>query len=441
MEEAELLPGSTTLEIAPQESYLETTMNPAPDSTQTLLQVIEPQQQFRPVNLSDIMEVVTQYRCKFCNHVCSDTSAMRTHVEQTHVSNVPRISQDNVAVLEQQQLQGGSLTATSQQEYSNVNTVTQPCQGTDVTVTSCDVGVGDDQHVFQAVQEGGSHEEMMEIGAPGLLHVDEQTNTEATDNTGEAVIEHVAVQISELDKNQTIEATTSFMQTDEKEVFLCGQCGAGFHSIEFCRMHMLHAHNIAAPMVENQETEPAMLVPNRVSVATQAVSRKKPGRKRKEEKMEEAVKIEEEEVTNNPEEIEVFETMGKRKVRPPRDLANLYVVSKRKHIGPSRVRTEPFKLNCPKTGCMAHFRTQEALNLHLSCHASKRTKGMPPFSCPFCPEMFSQWRIARAHLWQKHEKDTDMLACGKNVNPLRAKFSRGGGKSYICILCHTSTLT
>ncbi len=201
------------------------------------------------------------------------------------------------------------------------------------------------------------------------------------------------------EESQTTEDTLVIDHTQNestpasKELYLCGQCSLDFDNIDDCKNHMIRDHNISISALEEQPQElsecpgeDVAFLPNKVSVGTQ-VFRKKAGRKRKQKDIENMTVSKEKDDWSD---VEIIETSGKRRVRPPKALTQLYVLSERRTPSSTvKVNTRQYILTCPKTSCLARFKTAAALELHKTCHVS-RVPGMKrtskPYSCPTCAQ-------------------------------------------------------
>ena len=260
---------------------------------------------------------------------------------------------------------------------------------------------------------------------------DMATDTVSLDS-GQDVIE-----ITELNGQDVVLIPNTGLPNDSvpvnKEVYLCGQCNLGFDSIDDCKTHMIKDHIMNVGTAGSQEdsgmetqaiSDDFHIPLNRVSVGTQVMTRKKPGRKRKPKepqhipRMSLEEEMEEEEAAAKEERVqevapEVEEELGRRRRRPPKMLTQLYYLGKKKAKKPPRTKPEPHKVKCSKVFCNARFRTQTSLAIHLSCHKSsnREEKSATAFSCPTCNLEVDQWKVLRLHLWRDHNIDTDLYSC------------------------------
>ena len=118
-----------------------------------------------------------------------------------------------------------------------------------------------------------------------------------------------------------------------KELYLCGNCSAGFNSIQECKDHMLAEHgqyaeeNLTENGTVNESTS------SKVDVSTQVEPKKKPGRKKKSEVRTSPVTVKEEVVSDSGSDEDWSEKLNveysrssrsRRKRRPPAALKNDY---------------------------------------------------------------------------------------------------------------------
>ena len=90
---------------------------------------------------------------------------------------------------------------------------------------------------------------------------------------------------------------------------------------------------------------------------------------------------------------------GKRRIRPPKAMTDIYYMGKKKPPIVKKRRTdrlEGYDLKCSVVGCAAKFKTAEVLLLHQKCHIDSKDRKMLEnktkdgqdaiFACPHCPQ-------------------------------------------------------
>ena len=328
------------------------------------------------LKLEDIMDVITSYKCRFCQFSCADPQEIANHVREVHI-----IKPCN-------QLHEPSSEQPHEVEQT-INKTIQADMGTQMTV----------------IQEN---------------ELNMQTSIQNSDNN--QVVQLVSTAVGGEGEEMPLVEDTEYDDADiPKELYVCGQCGIGFESMELCRDHMVISHNL--PMNEGI-SDPVFEGSARVSVGTQ-VLKKKPGRKKKS-------KIPQE-TPNSPPDPNFYEVdreqeseeshrdsgeLGKRRIRTPKALADYYYLGRKKKTYRSRRAIKPaegYDLMCDIEGCGVKFKTDEALSIHHRCHNCLQRAGgdttVPPmgFTCFECKEQFGLWKALRMHLWKEHHIDTDLI--------------------------------
>ncbi len=96
---------------------------------------------------------------------------------------------------------------------------------------------------------------------------------------------------------------------------------------------------------------------------------------------------------------------GKRRIRPPKSLTDIYYMGKKKPVIKKKRlnKTDGFDLKCSVPGCSSKFKTAEVLLLHQQCHTEPKERKMldnktsdgqdAVFACPHCPQRYTQIRF------------------------------------------------
>ena len=206
------------------------------------------------VDLNDIMDVVTMYKCKFCSFSCGQPEGIGQHVQQTHVLSDLRRAESNTAQL---------TTSTGTSDLS--------------------IQTGSPGSVAFAVEPQPKPASRSLLRQAGLssgiaLDVSDAHGSRAELDGADRLMEAASMQSVEtvVDVGQVAEAAAEGLAIN-KEIYLCGQCNLGFDSMENCKNHMIRDHNIMVEQEEEQEevgTEVRVpgevtLPSNKVSVGTQ----------------------------------------------------------------------------------------------------------------------------------------------------------------------------
>ncbi|XP_033754878.1 uncharacterized protein LOC117337856 [Pecten maximus] len=428
-----------------------------PANTMTLRQQ---QEQQASMDLSNYMDIVTTYKCRFCAFTSTAPQTIGLHIRQVHVTQAEFMSQgtaSNTTEAKDTKDTENNVTTTSIFPDANVNgvqdvseqTVTNqmtPVMTNFVDMETSAVSVlplsmetttadailqlssrlpdnngdvddgtlseksnsNDDTNIthFVTVHEEEQDEESFTTD-PTIIEQtfpQVQSNTQPVMTTGES---QTAIEIP-LESESLIltDATHQKSAPITRELFLCGQCSIGFNSIDECRAHMMEEHSEITNRVE-EESE----LSHRVSVGTQVETSRR-GKKRKtvtkstSSSPPYALDSDPDLDWDDQEEYRPRASRSRRKIRPPRALKEDY------YLGKSKVKEKPkvmqgFKLKCDELGCSSKFRTKEALQVHLKCHMTDVFE----FKCPECDKTNETWKQIRMHLWKVHEIDTDLLTC------------------------------
>ncbi|XP_069114095.1 zinc finger and BTB domain-containing protein 24-like [Argopecten irradians] len=427
-----------------------------PANTMTLQQ---PQQQQPSLDLSSYMDIVTTYKCRFCDFTSTAPQAIGIHVREVHVVPPTFVTQEvatnstEVKVTKDTTVTENNVTIPNMFPDATVGGMqvmseqTVPNQMTQVMANFVDMGTSGAVSVLPLSMETTTADAILQLSSrlpDSNGDVDDGTSSEKSnsndDNTnithfvtvhGEvqgnftsdtAIIQQAFPQVHNntqtvmtAEESQTaIEVTMesdSLMTTDgsqkspptTRELFLCGQCSIGFNSIEECRAHMMEDHSEISNRIEEENDQ-------RVSVGTQVETTKR-GKKRKAATGKPSSPPYE--LDSDPdldwddqEEYKPRGSRSRRKIRPPRALKEDY------YLGKSKIKEKPkvmqgFTLKCDELGCSSKFRTKEALQVHLKCHMTDVFE----FKCPECDKTNETWKQIRMHLWKVHEIDTDLLTC------------------------------
>ncbi|XP_053402833.1 uncharacterized protein LOC123550398 [Mercenaria mercenaria] len=222
-----------------------------------------------------------------------------------------------------------------------------------------------------------------------------------------------------------------------KELYLCGNCSEGFASIQACKDHMTNVHEVTDFQTSC-----------RVDAGTQVEPKKKPGRKKKSELIEQ-IKTEPEEIVMSEsdedwaEQLMSYSTRSRRKRKPPQALKNDYYLGRTKRKEQKKREPKDLNTKCEKEGCTLRFKDEETMRQHLQCHIDDAGVTGPQFKCTACEETFDTWRVARIHMWKIHRISIDMISCPlcdlyKTDAPSKLKIhleTHGSERPYACPVC------
>lgn len=364
------------------------------------------------INLEDIMDVVYSYKCKFCSLTACSPKEVTDHVLNVHLHR-QNVSKEDLCG------SGGEVEMTlqvpadkGQDSRFNGEEVAQDSTGRTIMVA------------VQRDTIGGLNKDATEVMHPVYVSMSQHSEQE-----GE-LVENMDSVSAQTDKCTDTSRSDADMGNESdvgdscaKELFLCGQCSLGFNTIEECKQHIVHDHNIplndmaTEPSSQPAYSELSLAGSTKVSVGTQAIMYKKPGRKRKQktpDRVMYGVAVKDEKITVSEEDsfesliiTEPFQSSSRRRINPPRALQKDYYLGQPK-LRRRRTTKDRYPLSCSKPGCVAKFREAKTLEMHLRCHIDNEDMS---FQCCECDKTFLQWRLLRVHLWKTHNIDTDLYAC------------------------------
>jgi len=201
----------------------------------------------------------------------------------------------------------------------------------------------------------------------------------------------------QLDSAVGSSSNSSPQPVSEKLVFLCGQCNEGFPSLEACKQHMMQDHDLIlyeGARMKSMDRDAACVLPQLPDQLTshEASADSEPSKDK-----------------------QPVTATGKRKVQIPKTLEREYWLSKK--TGSVNRSPNDNKLKCGERACQYKFSTEDALQIHVSCHAAvpaEKADGATAhreFECCVCSERFERWRGCALHLWKVHAVDAGLLSC------------------------------
>ncbi|XP_023711955.2 zinc finger protein 358 [Cryptotermes secundus] len=192
-------------------------------------------------------------------------------------------------------------------------------------------------------------------------------------------------------------ASSNPQPVSEKLIFLCGQCNNGFASLEACKQHMMQDHELIVyegAGMKAVDHEAAGMLPQEPEQLTNHEA--STGFERGKDK-------------------QLVPATGKRKVQMPRTLEREYWLTKKAKRYNSTPNDD--KLKCGERACQYKFSTEDALHIHVSCHAAGGAEkadvaaARRVFGCCVCGERFERWCGCALHLWKAHAVDAGLLSC------------------------------
>ncbi|XP_060574861.1 zinc finger and BTB domain-containing protein 24-like [Ruditapes philippinarum] len=354
----------------------------------------------------------------------------------THKNMIITLSNNNQqTVLEQTQSNIVPEVSSSEQQTNDYQFICQNSDGQYILQNSENVQIGTNGMVHVLVQDSGAEpslttdaltenneESYMVAGSlnePSSLETDVDTLNTGEDN------------LAELRQTDTQDDIVT------KELYLCGNCSEGFASIQACKDHMTKIHEVTDFQTSC-----------RVDAGTQVEPKKKPGRKKKSDLIEQ-VKTEPEDIVMSEsdedwaEQLMSYSTRSRRKRRPPQALKDDYYLGRTKRKEQKKREPKEQNVRCEKPGCGLGFKDEDTMRQHVQCHIEDADLTGPQFRCTACEEKFDTWRLVRHHLWKEHKISIDLLNCPhcpiyKTDTPSKLKIhleTHGSERAYACPVC------
>ena len=335
----------------------------------------------REVNLEELMEIVTSYRCRFCEFTCSGMQDMTTHLQKTHMmtSTLPKTAaaepeaatrspepelkpasspdpepEPELACEEEDgQAEEPPATYETPPLLSNLGLASSHQPGPESPSLVVQPALPDPKVLTNQVRSVAKNLPLMASSQPelGLFSLTTSAGTQSlpitslhltgpglTLATTATTIDSISVPVGNSTKDLGMGPTSIAPIT--RELFLCGVCSVGFISVDECKYHMEREHNTPLENVSVSDTIVDKFE-QRVSVGTQATG-KRPGRKRKSEMLPppssppaRKAKLQEDEddedwLPGRSLSLGTRDGKQRRKIRTPKALKEDYVIEKKR---------------------------------------------------------------------------------------------------------------
>lgn len=303
------------------------------------------------LNIDDFIETITSYRCKACFYTNENRNMLLAHVREKHRKNETSSTEIISEIMDKGQ-----------------------------EIADCEIEVCPEQSIN------------------GLSIIVNETDNKST-------IKHDAMSLD--NANVTITKKISdprlgthyriFVQNENREMFVCGQCSDCFDSQERILSH-LGQLDCFTPICSKCNVDFSASVSDRIEYLKHIeICSPDPG-KQNSSTSESAGRSSQ--LCQNNLENSIDKFCSDDKLVTGND--------KRRKILELEADFEMRTLECPVKSCMFVFKHNEQLSYHINCHVEETND----FKCVECDSKFDKWKDLATHLWKVHAIDCDMLLCG-----------------------------
>nr|XP_037284660.1 transcription factor E4F1-like isoform X1 [Rhipicephalus microplus] len=386
----------------------------------------------RVERLEDFMDVVTTYHCRFCSFSCAWRSGLMSHIRSCHVAPSSSGSLEPVerpVSSKSTVKQASKPTRAGNNPVAFALTTAGPVLNAEVAGTATcardEPSIEVDSGAVEPAVSAQVEPPQPVPSTPGKTQVSEITSELATDPMpsrtpmdASLVLESALASMVSAGSNEMLASGSSLLPrgedgqpvpAQERHIFICGQCSHGFGSLDECKQHMVEVHDLKVATecdVESKKTavgrkrgRPRVL-PQPSSSTSAAPCSTASGS--------DAIEDAEQSFDNGDLDDGSNEAIGKRRVRPPKNLEEDYSVTSAKRRRPKKDNAAERQYRCGERSCGYRFRTETSLEYHGRCHTPA---GPRPYCCPECGEQRDHWRSLAMHLWRSHTMDLDLHRC------------------------------
>jgi len=317
------------------------------------------------LNLDDFVEVVTTYKCKGCQFTSSSRQELLIHIGEKHISN------------------------------------------------DVDIDDGDSDDIADRSNDGGVCEvevcpEQSINGLSIIVNENENANPMSSrfdaaklDNTNVTITKKIC------DPNLGTHYRI-FVQNENREMFVCGQCSGCFDSEDRILEH-LGQLSCFTPYCPHCNTDFSGSVSDRICYLKHVdTCNKEPMEKKCGIVDFKHILVENEMSENNLLESDDLSESVTQDLTSDSNDRSLSLGERKQRIRELEADHHKRVLECSVKSCSFTFKHVEQLRYHIDCHIEDSTD----FKCVECDRKFERWRDLATHLWKDHTLDCDMLLCG-----------------------------
>ena len=304
------------------------------------------------MNLDDFVEVITTYKCKGCSFSSDERELLLLHIREKHFSVGCQPSIENEDITEKAN-EGGV----------------------------CEIEVCPEQSI------NGLSIIVNESDHPTPNRFDAST----LDNSDGNVTITKKISDPKLGTHYRI-----FVQNENREMFVCGQCSACFDSQERILEHLgeLACFN---PVCSHCNEDFSGSLCDRAGFLKHVETCNRDSLDKKGSILD----VEENVDTGNN------MSLSDDDIADPQEERTLSLSERRQRVRELEADHHKRVLECSIKSCTFSFKHLEQLKYHTSCHVDE----INDFKCIECDQKFEKWRDLATHLWRLHALDCDMLLC------------------------------
>lgn len=328
------------------------------------------------VPLQLLYDEVTAYRCRLCPSVHASVAEVSEHIEAKHCQPEPDTATDLI-------LRQEAMLAEEPLLRQAAITQTEAILGDEAMLT--------DGQLLRQVPGRSQHSE------PDTLGVEQEAlpSQEPTSGTAEKQPESTPKEEPPLTPKEVPSLTPMLLDApideNDKQLYLCGECGHVSETLQECKDHLRQAH----ASKRSKDSDAGKRLGSRAAEKKAADQTKKPAM--------------------------VTQTQKKTRERRP----------------PHKLRHDK-RAMCRIDGCSQRFTCDQYRNIHERCHVDRKS-----FKCSECGEMsVNSWTRIKTHLWREHAIDLDLFGCDKCEfksaflsNLENHKLLHADTRSFVCPTC------
>eukprot|EP00090_Calanus_glacialis_P021601 TRINITY_DN33322_c0_g1_i1.p1 TRINITY_DN33322_c0_g1~~TRINITY_DN33322_c0_g1_i1.p1 ORF type:complete len:705 (-),score=180.96 TRINITY_DN33322_c0_g1_i1:52-2166(-) len=322
------------------------------------------------LHFEDFVEVVTTYKCKGCQFSSGEREVLFSHIKEKHIN---RVQVDD---------RGDDIVAV---EYDNEEIADK---ANDAGV--CEIEVCPEQSIngLSIIVNENDHP------SPSMF------NASSLDNTNVTITKKISD--PKLGTHYRI-----FVQNENREMFVCGQCSACFGSQERILEH-LGQLSCFTPVCPHCNADFSGSVSDRIGYLKHVETCNKDSLEKKTSIIDFKNILVDDDVVSGNHLLESEDISDAQETKDEPDERSLSLSERRQKMRELEADHHKRVLECSVKCCTFTFKHVEQLRYHISCHVEESND----FKCIECDQKFEKWRDLATHLWRLHALDCDMLLCG-----------------------------
>ena len=318
------------------------------------------------LRLDDFVEVITTYKCKGCEFVTDNRQTLLVHIGEKHMRN-------------------------TYEEPDDVD-------NDDIADKSNDIGVCEVEVCPEQSINGLS---IVVNEAENVNSISNKFDASSLDNNNVTITKKIS------DPNLGTHYRI-FVQNENREMFVCGQCSGCFDSEERIQEH-LGQLSCFTPVCPHCDADFSGSVSDRIVYLKHVETCNKGTIGIKSGFADfKHILVENDVSENNLLESEELHDSLSQQLESSLNERVLSSVERKQKLRELEADHHKRVLECPVKSCTFTFKDVDMLRYHTSCHIEDSAD----FKCIECDKKFDKWRDLATHLWKDHSLDCDMLLCG-----------------------------